>query len=45
MEIDFNYPNAIICRLGCVRKSFFGPNFSLVGVIIRFGANMPPKNF
>ncbi len=32
-------------RLGCVRKTFFGPNFSLVGVFIRFGANMPQKKF
>ncbi len=29
--------------LGCVRKTFFGSNFSLVGVIIRFGPNMPLK--
>ena len=29
--------------LGCVRKTFFGPNFSLVRIIICFGANMPQK--
>ncbi len=31
--------------LGCVRKTFFGPYFSLVGGIIRLGANMPKKHF
>ncbi len=34
-----------IWALGCVRKTFFMPNISLVGVIIRFGANMPQKKF
>ena len=29
--------------LGCVRKTFPGPNFSLVGIMIRSGANMPQK--
>ena len=32
-------------NLGCVRETFFGPKFSLVRVIIRFGANMSQKKF
>ena len=35
----------VVCRLGCVRKTFSRPNFSLVRVIIHFGAKMPQKNF
>ncbi len=31
--------------LGCVKKTFFGPNFSLVEVIIRFGPICLKKKF
>ena len=34
-----------VSTLGCVRKTFPGPNFSLVRVMIRSGANMPQKKF